>query len=222
MLYFFILSHFIGDYLFQTDKLFYYKSHYKWGIFLHATIVGAIPFFVFMPLLHYKNIVIALIINWISHIIIDYTKSLFSSYTMKKWLSSLFYIIDQIFHIGVIIILYNIFFNGISMIFYDKYTIYAALLSFMIWVSFGVFFLMIIIFEDNRNYRMSFKYRLMDMVERLIIFTLFIMGWKGCVLGIIFLIYRYFVRKREKVWFISSSIGAIISSVIFILIGGTL
>ncbi len=215
MLYFFIAAHFLGDYVLQTDRLFYYKKNYKWGTFLHATIVGIIPFFIFFPFLRYKYVIIGLFLNWLSHIIIDYVKNALSY--KNRYIRSFIYLTDQFLHIFTIFIIYNYFMKQYDILigFYTQYAFYAIFIAFLIWVSYGIFYLLFFLSNFDRMGRLHLKYKIMDMMERIVLFIMMVHFLSTWFVLVPFVIYRFYIRRKEKLWFIYSLLITIISSIVY-------
>jgi hypothetical protein len=95
----------------------------------------------------------------------------------------------------------------------------ALLFSALVWVSYGIFYLMLLSSNDNdRETRSTVKYKLMDMTERAIIFILSVNVFSTWFILVPFVLYRFYVRRNEKIWFLHSTGLAIISAIIYKLI----
>lgn len=97
----FLLAHFLGDFVFQTNKIAKMKSEDIKGVFCHSMIV-----FIFqtalLSMFGMKGIV-AGILGAMTHFLIDYAKLLLGKYLIR--LSFFYFLIDQTLHIAVIVIL---------------------------------------------------------------------------------------------------------------------
>lgn len=98
-----LLAHFLLDYPLQSDFLAQTKSKYWYSLFAHSMIYGLGMAFVF-KLLGLFTIWKAIVLV-VSHIIIDYKKA--TAKDKNKTLTTYLYI-DQVWHIGINILLYFI------------------------------------------------------------------------------------------------------------------
>lgn len=96
---FFLLAHFIGDFVFQTNKIAKMKSEEIKGVFYHSMIV-LISQVALLAIFGWKGILAGLISS-IIHFAIDYSKLSIGKYLNR--FSFLYFIFDQILHIAVII-----------------------------------------------------------------------------------------------------------------------
>ena len=101
----FILSHLTGDFLLQTNNISKKKSESASGVFTHALIILCVKI-VFMSVFGLKG-VIAGIISAILHFILDFAKLKLGTRLFKS--QFIYFILDQIAHILIIFVLYNIF-----------------------------------------------------------------------------------------------------------------
>ncbi len=65
------LAHLIGDFPLQTDAVYYYKTTYKWGVFLHVSIVGIMNVLFTLPYLRFPAFWVVLLLLFVSHIFYD-------------------------------------------------------------------------------------------------------------------------------------------------------
>ncbi len=65
------LAHLIGDFPLQTDVVYYYKTTYKWGVFLHVTIVSLMNVLCTLPYLRYPIFWLVLFLLYVSHALYD-------------------------------------------------------------------------------------------------------------------------------------------------------
>lgn len=94
-----LAGHFIGDFPLQTDSVFSVKMKYRWGVILHGTIAGIFVFIFAIPYLpHYPILWLYLFLNLVFHILVDKAKLLITP--KVKRVGFLFFLIDQIIHIG--------------------------------------------------------------------------------------------------------------------------
>ncbi len=96
-----ILTHFLADYPFQPGRLVKYKYKSAWGVLIHTAIHLAIICLVVLPFLHESRVVWVVLIIFITHNLIDYTKVTLDK---KKMVNSfVLYLADQITHLLVVL-----------------------------------------------------------------------------------------------------------------------
>lgn len=126
-----ILSNVIADFVFQTDNLVKKKNNKEFFIKLKAHIKhGIILFLCMLPIiLVYKNTGFIVLIISVLHIFLDISKSfILSKIKISKITDITIFIVDQIFHISIIIIGYmlilpklNVYFSKL-LILHRNYT----------------------------------------------------------------------------------------------------
>jgi len=94
--FYFLLSHLIGDYVFQTGYIARYKVSKLSVLFLHSLIIFFSMFVVFLPSsLEIYNLFILMLLTVI-HLFIDILK--FKNRTKELFNSHTYYILDQVMH----------------------------------------------------------------------------------------------------------------------------
>ncbi|KLO25164.1 MULTISPECIES: DUF3307 domain-containing protein [unclassified Marinitoga] len=106
--FYFLLSHLIGDYVFQTSYIARYKNSKVKVLILHIFIIFISMFILFLPSsLNLYNFIILLFLTGI-HLSIDTLK--FKNRAKKAFNSHTYYILDQVMHFSSLIlvsIMYN-------------------------------------------------------------------------------------------------------------------
>ncbi|MFH1824583.1 MAG: DUF3307 domain-containing protein [Candidatus Firestonebacteria bacterium] len=97
-----VLAHLIADFLLQTDKVFKIKVKYKWGVLLHGSIVGIISIIFILPYVSQHQIVTYIILLWLIHIFQDKAKIIYNLQMERNNLWT--FLLDQLLHIGVIVL----------------------------------------------------------------------------------------------------------------------
>jgi hypothetical protein len=100
MLYFlyFFIGHLLGDFLFQTSKIVFWKQRSLFGIFAHVFIVHLCISLVFLPYLNNSIIWYAILLNSIFHFFTDWAKIRYEQKVKPKNPITTFWI-DQILHV---------------------------------------------------------------------------------------------------------------------------
>lgn len=104
-LFVFILAHLAGDFVLQTNKIAKLKSETTKGVLLHSTIVCIIQV-LFLGVYGFAGVAAAFLCAGI-HFYIDSAKRIFSKYLSR--LQFLYFILDQLVHLAVILLLTKIF-----------------------------------------------------------------------------------------------------------------
>lgn len=213
----FLLAHFIGDFVFQSNKIAKMKSENIKGVFYHSIIILIIQV-VLLSIFGLKGI-IAGIINSIIHFAIDYLKLIISKYLVN--LSFLYSIFDQSLHIGVILALdYILKPNTILSADTILYTKYLICLIFYTYIT-TVMSKMILrdLFENIRNAPFFLvKERIIDGLFSIIFFIIFINIYLLIALLISFIIsIIYFIINKRLYKY---TINIVIIKLIFYLILG--
>lgn len=213
----FILAHFIGDFVFQSNKIAKMKSEYTKGVLYHSIIILIIQV-ILLSIFGLKGIV-AGIISSIVHFAIDYLKLIIGKYLVN--LSFLYFIFDQSLHIGIILILDNILKpNTVLSVETILYTKYLICLIFYTYIT-TVMSKMILrdLFENIKNSPFFLeKERIIDGLFALIVFIIFINFNLLIALLISFIItIIYFIINRRLYKYI---INIVIIKLLFYLIVG--
>lgn len=115
----FVLAHFIGDFVLQTNKLAQLKFNAVKGVLVHAGVVCTVQVLI-LATYGYKGIVAAFISGF-AHFFIDYFKKQFKDYWKKK--QFIYFVIDQVIHLGVI--------TGLSFVFAGNSSVLEQYMSFV-------------------------------------------------------------------------------------------
>lgn len=100
--FYFLLSHLIGDYVFQTSYIAQYKNSKVSILILHVSIIFISMFLLFLPsALNPYNLFIIILLTFI-HLSIDTLK--FKNRTKKAFNSHTYYVLDQVMHFSSLIL----------------------------------------------------------------------------------------------------------------------
>jgi hypothetical protein len=94
------LAHLIGDFPLQTDRVFYYKSNIRWGLWVHVGICTACNLLLTIPYLRYPAFWLILAGLTISHYIYDRSKIRLTDTGISDNFSLFF--IDQVLHFSTV------------------------------------------------------------------------------------------------------------------------
>ncbi|MBM7559160.1 DUF3307 domain-containing protein [Marinitoga litoralis] len=101
--YYFLLTHLIGDYVFQTSYIAKYKNSKVKVLMLHIFIIFLSMFLLLIPSsLSIYNLNLILLLTFI-HLLIDTIK--FKNRTKKAFNSHTYYILDQVMHFSSLILI---------------------------------------------------------------------------------------------------------------------
>ncbi|MBN2306736.1 DUF3307 domain-containing protein [Candidatus Peregrinibacteria bacterium] len=100
LLLYFYLVHFLADYTFQSSCLVKYKSEHFFGIVIHSTVHLLTLLAVLAPFLSDSKVWTAIAIIYVTHIIIDQSKTVLNKAYPKLIL--FFYFLDQAVHLLVV------------------------------------------------------------------------------------------------------------------------
>ena len=100
LLLYFLLAHFLADYLLQPGKLVRLKIRRYLGVFIHVLVHLGVMILVMAPFLHERRVWIAIGIIYVTHNIIDQTKVQLDKRNPGK--TRFFYFLDQFLHWSVI------------------------------------------------------------------------------------------------------------------------
>lgn len=98
-----VLAHFIGDFALQTDKIYFYKKAYPWGVAFHIGVYTAVTALLVMPFAHLARTWIALALLAVIHALLDNGKLVLSSRHQSDNLR--YFLADQALHLGSIALL---------------------------------------------------------------------------------------------------------------------
>jgi len=101
----FLLTHLIGDFVLQTNRIAKLKATTMKGLILHSIIVMAVQ--VALMSLFGVNGTAAAVISGIAHFMLDYSKNLLYRYFER--LQFFYFILDQLMHIVIIVFLTMLF-----------------------------------------------------------------------------------------------------------------
>ncbi len=98
-----VFAHFVGDFALQTDKIYFYKRNYKWGVSVHVAVCMGVKVLLMMPYLHLPKVWMILFVLGLLHVAIDHGKIVISEkYRADNiW----FFLADQTLHLCSIFIL---------------------------------------------------------------------------------------------------------------------
>ncbi|TES93135.1 MAG: DUF3307 domain-containing protein [Candidatus Cloacimonadota bacterium] len=175
-----LAGHFIGDFPLQTNTIFMIKVKYRWGVILHSSIASILIFIFAVPYLpHYPILWLYLFLNLGFHILVDKVKLLITPKVKK--LGFLFFLLDQILHIGACWLISSSVPSlpsyGDSLALYGN-TNLMIFISVYIAVTFGVLYFIISI-KSTFNLPVTFpdwKMKIIEFVERAAITTFTVLG----------------------------------------------
>lgn len=121
MIYILIIAHFLADFTFQTTKMAQRKlNSFKYLIY-HASIYAAIFLITMFPLVKLQKAILPYIMIICSHFIIDWLRTLVDKKFSRKSILIASFIVDQILHVLILLVLYNTFKLGAEMTSLYKY-----------------------------------------------------------------------------------------------------
>lgn len=173
--YYFIITHLLGDFTFQTGKIVALKNKLSKGTKIHVLVHFFIGILLFLPLIliGYYELLISVLFISILHYLIDQAKIKYSKHHSPKLVP---FLIDQLFHL-IVLFLAFIPFMGSSLnlpdnSFYNFYT-WTPFLIYWIGVLFSAKVTDIIVFhlELEKNSKLSFKPILKKTFVRALIFS---------------------------------------------------
>lgn len=203
----FILGHLVGDFVLQTNKVAIMKSTSKKGVLIHSIIV----FISQAGLLSIYGIngIIAALLNFMIHYIIDSLKENISKY-IKKY-KFIIFVLDQIIHMtGIYILTLNFGVNK-STIMIDLSLIKILITIIVLTYVSSVMVIILIRDMDSSLIKNEFfkkNERIMDSFINLTVWLLFYLPLSWSISLVILLFYFY--QKYQKVFFdYNLKIGAI-------------
>ncbi len=207
----FTLAHFLTDYPFQTDKLFYKKTKYIYGILIHGALLFLSMLILSYPYISNLYVLICIFLLTLLHIIQDKLK-VFLSYHGEIGENFFYYLIDQVLHIFTIFLFTTYFplpeVKGEGL-WFDPF--YFKLFTFIIVITYAYWILIYSVeftfFKINSLPQGKCKY--MGFIERLSAFILFL--FNPFLSGFSFLFSFYFLKKKEKVNFVRSFLGIVLT-----------
>lgn len=109
IIYILLIAHFFADFTFQPTKLVQRKlNNFKYLIY-HVLIYSVIFLIAIFPLVKFEKAIFPYIIIISSHFIIDWIRILIDKKFSRKAIVFASFIVDQIFHVLILAILYNYF-----------------------------------------------------------------------------------------------------------------
>jgi len=201
-----LAGHFVGDFPLQTDAVFRIKTKYRWGVILHGSIAGIFIYIFAIPYLpHYPILWLYLFLNLIFHILVDKAKLLLTP--KIKRVGFLFFLLDQIIHIGTCWLLSisvpSSPHYGASLYLYGS-TMFMVFISVYIAVTYGALYFILSI-KTSFNLPIAFpdwNQKIIEFLERAAITTFTFLGTFYYLLIPIALLPRAFfsiLRKKYKI-----------------------
>lgn len=203
-----VLGHFIGDFLLQFNKIYELKHKGIKGGIPHALLITFSFIFMSWPYLRLGELWFFIAILGIIHLIQDSIKVSFGKIKYSFWL----YILDQLFHIGTISLVFftglkdlkapaetNLFlnlYNNNSFIIYLIAIIFATYNGFYLIRSFNLSF-----FRRRRAVNASFE-KWHGMLERGLIVTFFALGGRWILYILLILAFRLatlYLRRKHVI-----------------------
>lgn len=203
-----LFAHLLGDFVFQTNKIAYLKSHSKLGVYYHGAIVLVSNVLVLF-LCNIRLMLLPLLIS-ISHLIIDKIKNRFQSTFKGK--ESLLFLIDQLLHIIVLKLAVKVFSMLPS---YVMLQVDLILLSKIIILSYVSTVFCVLIIKDlypseKKNEFFRSGERLIEMFFSILLFIIITSKYKMSwifVIGIslvFFMIERNYLKYEAKTIYLKS------------------
>lgn len=107
MIYVLIIAHFLADFTFQTTKMAQRKLN-SFKFLLYHVIIYAFIFLILMfPLVKFQKAILPYIIIIGSHFFIDWIRTLVDKKFTRKSILFASFIVDQIIHVLILVVLYN-------------------------------------------------------------------------------------------------------------------
>ena len=103
-----VLAHLIGDFPLQTDKVFYYKYHTRWGILIHIGITTLCNILFTIPFWGYAGYWLIILAMAVLHLIYDKSKILATIKGADD--NTLLFLFDQFLHFSTIYLGYRAFY----------------------------------------------------------------------------------------------------------------
>ncbi|WP_312045634.1 DUF3307 domain-containing protein [Anaerotignum sp.] len=107
MIFVLIIAHFLADFTFQTTKMAQRKlNSFKYLIY-HASIYAFIFSILMFPLVKFQKAILPYIIIICSHFFIDWIRTLVDKKFTRKSILFASFIVDQMIHVLILVVLYN-------------------------------------------------------------------------------------------------------------------
>ncbi len=107
MIFVLIIAHFLADFTFQTTKMAQRKlNSFKYLIY-HASIYAFIFLILMFPLVKFQKAILPYIIIICSHFFIDWIRTLVDKKFTQKSILFASFIVDQMIHVLILVVLYN-------------------------------------------------------------------------------------------------------------------
>lgn len=116
LLLFFLIAHFLGDYTLQPKKLVELKNEKIRYLFIHSFIYSILFFLILFIHSEILNALIFTVAVFIVHFIIDFLRILIGKEVVGEKKNFCMFIIDQLVHIGIIMLLFELFYPYITKI----------------------------------------------------------------------------------------------------------
>lgn len=107
-----LILHMLADFYIQTDTIADKKKESCFWLVIHALMYGVtfiIPAIVMLFIHKHYSFIYATLVIIVSHFVIDYIKGFVEKKVKNKGISIIVYLIDQLFHIGILYLSYVIF-----------------------------------------------------------------------------------------------------------------
>lgn len=109
IIYILIIAHLLADFLFQSSAISERKRQERKGMFLHCSIYFIIFEVLFFMLFQYKKVFFPALMITLFHFVITILKNKLEKIFKQKKFQLLFFLLNQIIHIAIIIGIYYIF-----------------------------------------------------------------------------------------------------------------
>lgn len=198
-----LLAHFIADFPIQTNKIYFLKTKYPWGSFLHSGIFVIVAALLLWPLWYRPDLWLFLLFLFVSHGLQDLLKIIYNRKNSRDtiWL----FLLDQVLHIAFIS---TVFLLPVSLMKYtvnqgswyywyslDKPVIY---LTFLVGIGFGGSILIPYVeklVKKLPQVEIPPKFKYYGVLERILVITLVsVPGYWYIFTPVVFLV-RYFSRE---------------------------
>lgn len=114
LLLFFLIAHFLGDYTLQPRKLVELKNEKIRYLFIHSFIYSILFFLILFIYAEILNALIFTVAIFIVHFIVDFLRILIGKEIEGEKKNFCLFIIDQLVHIGIIVLLFELFYPYIT------------------------------------------------------------------------------------------------------------
>lgn len=161
IIYILVIAHFLADFTFQSTRLAYCKLNSNRDFLCHASIYAFILLIAIFPFVKFSRAIIPYIIIIISHSFIDWIRiNVDKKFKGKQTITFISFIMDQILHVLILIVLYHAFNLGVETTelycliqqwpYFNNLVIY-CLVFIILWDPTAVFIKKIFIYISNEN-----------------------------------------------------------------------